>query len=455
MSGAYPRIRELPYREDVASWFEAVRDLPWPVFLDSGGNAGSVDVVAADPGMRLITRNGQTRLVNRTGEHVSQEDPFTLVREALGPRADGFSGVPFPGGAIGYFGYDLGRLIERLPSLARDEDGLPEMCIGLYDWAVVVDHDRGCAWLAAQGRDKTTRQIWDALIDRLMATPSESPEESPLAANGPLSQGLDREAYGEAFRRIQRYIREGDCYQVNFALRFDAEVRGDPWTGYRALRRINPTPFGGFMDYGDFAVLSFSPERFLRLRGNDVETCPIKGTRPRGATPQEDEALRDALVASDKDKAENLMIVDLLRNDLGRVCVPGSIEVDRLFEVESFPTVHHLVSRIRGRLRAGESAPSLLRACFPGGSITGAPKIRAMEIIESLEPQRRGVYCGAIGYIGFDGAMDTNIAIRTLVVQSDRAWFWAGGGIVADSDEEAEYVECLSKAGFLLDYFGD
>ena len=228
-----------------------------------------------------------------------------------------------------------------------------------------------------------------------------------------------------------------------------------PWRGYRAIRAQNPSPFGAYLEYDDFGVLSFSPERFLRLTGNRVVTSPVKGTRPRGASAEEDERLMKELANSAKDRAENLMIVDLLRNDLGRVCRPGSIAVSRLFDVERFASVHHLVSSGTGELRRDDDALSLLRACFPGGSITGAPKIRAMEIIEELEPQRRGVYCGAIGYIGFNGDMDTNIAIRTLVTKGSRAWFWAGGGIVADSEVDAEYKECLDKAGFLLDYFSD
>ena len=451
MAGAFPRIQALPYREDSTLYFEAVRDRPWPVMLDSGGGGG-IDIIAADPGIRLVTRGARTRVTRRADHHFSDADPFALLRESLGAPASPVQGLPFEGGAIGYFGYDLGRRIERLPSIAREADGLPEMCIGVYDWAVVILHERREAWLVGQGRDRATGDNWNALVDALSA-PCPGGAGEPLAGAGQLSRSLSPAAYGAGFRRILNYIQEGDCYQVNYALRFETPVTGDPWQGYRALRARNPVPFGAYLEYGDFAVLSFSPERFLRLQRGQVETRPIKGTRPRGKTPEDDAALRRELLASEKDRAENLMIVDLLRNDLGRVCKPGSIEVTGLFDVESFPTVHHLVSRISGRLRAGEDAVSLLRACFPGGSITGAPKIRAMEIIEELEPERRGLYCGAIGYLGFNGDMDTNIAIRTLVSQAGRAWFWAGGGIVADSTASAEYAECLSKAGFLIEYF--
>jgi para-aminobenzoate synthetase component 1 len=254
-----------------------------------------------------------------------------------------------------------------------------------------------------------------------------------------------------AIARIKHYIREGDCYQVNFAQRFSAAAKGDPWHAYQGLRRLNPAPFAAYLSTPYCQVMCSSPERFLHVRSGLVETKPIKGTLPRGKDPIEDLMLADALRASVKDRAENLMIVDLLRNDLGRVCAIGSIQVPRLFALESFTRVHHLVSTVRGRLAEGRTPLDLLRACFPGGSITGAPKVRAMEIIEELEPHRRGVYCGAIGYLGFDGAMDTNIAIRTLVHSDGVTRLWAGGGIVADSDPESEYRETYHKAAPLLD----
>jgi para-aminobenzoate synthetase component 1 len=257
--------------------------------------------------------------------------------------------------------------------------------------------------------------------------------------------------YLAAIARIKRYILDGDCYQVNFAQRFSVPAEGDPWEAYQGLRRINAAPFGAYLNTPDCQVLCSSPERFLRVRGGDVETRPIKGTRPRGQDPIEDLMLADALLGSAKDRAENLMIVDLLRNDLGKVCAVGSVRVPRLFEVQSFARVHHLVSTVRGRLATGRTAADLLRACFPGGSITGAPKLRAMEIIEELEPHRRGIYCGSIGYLGWDGAMDTNIAIRTMVQSEGVTRLWAGGGIVADSKPEAEYRETYYKAAALLD----
>ena len=450
MATGFPRLQQIPYRTDSTPLFEAVCHFGFPVFLDSGGR-GRVDIISADPGVRLVTRGEVTRVIGRDGVRTSRADPFDLVRESLHLHRSPVTDLPFDGGTIGYFGYDLGRRIERLPSRSKDLDSVTEMSVGIHDWAVVVDHEARRSWLVARGDDPLTARRCDELLTRLSMQPEA--RDRPLERTGDLGISLDRAGYDARFRRIQHFIHEGDCYQVNFALRFECPVRGDPWSGYRAIRGSNPSPFGAFLDCGDFAVLSFSPERFLETRSGRVSTSPIKGTRPRGGTPEEDGRLREALLNSDKDRAENLMIVDLLRNDLGRVCEPGSIRADRLFELESFATVHHLVSTVTGRLRGGEDSLSLLRACFPGGSITGAPKIRAMEVIEELEPCRRGVYCGAIGYVGFNGDMDTSIAIRTLVTRSGRAWFWAGGGVVSDSTAATEYDECFHKAGFLLDYF--
>jgi para-aminobenzoate synthetase component 1 len=264
----------------------------------------------------------------------------------------------------------------------------------------------------------------------------------------PVASNMSREDYGRAFDRIKRYITEGDCYQVNLAQRFSAQASGDPWLAYQALRVMNPAPFSAYLSTPYVQVLSASPERFLRLEDGRVETRPIKGTRPRAGHARLDAELVQELRESVKDRAENLMIVDLLRNDLAKAC--RAVRVPKLFDVESYATVHHLVSTVTGVLREGCDAIDLLRGAFPGGSITGAPKVRAMQIIEELEPQRRGVYCGAIGYIGFDGAMDLNIAIRTLVYSRGQIRFWAGGGIVADSSVDDEYQETFDKAAAML-----
>jgi len=448
-----PLITELPYHTDSTALFECVVDEPWSMLLDSGiGGAvsGRHDIIVADPSVTLQTR-GDTTVIDRRGRRErSTADPFVLLRDELGAHQSAPPGLPFGGGAVGYFAYDLARRLEALPVLAGDAEQLPEMAVGIYDWALVVDHHaRRCALVGA-GRDPRTRDNWNALCERF-AAPAAAVERVPFRVAGQAHANLDAKGYRRAFERVQQYLRAGDCYQVNLAQRFEVAVEGDLWSAYRRLRAINPAPFAACLHTPGARVLSVSPERFLQVDADgQVETRPIKGTRPRSADPAKDTALATALAASEKDRAENVMIVDLLRNDLGHVCRPGSVRVPSLFDVESFPTVHHLVSTVTGRLAEGHHAVDLLRAAFPGGSITGAPKIRAMEIIEELEPHRRGVYCGAIGYVGFDGAMDTNIAIRTLVHSGRRARFWAGGGIVIDSVAEAEYQETFDKAAAML-----
>ena len=447
-------IQRLPYHADSSLLFAAVRDLPWPVFIDSARPMvaqGRYDIIAASPFLTLTTIGETTWIHQADSQLSSREDPFELLRRYLA-SADpvGLPELPFHGGAIGYFGYDLARRIERLPQQAMADDGMPEMVVGIYDWVVLVDHVAQCSWLVSEGRDPATQEIWQDLLRRFMQPPAQQ-NEHPFCLQSPIRARLSRAEYQSRFERIQSYILEGDCYQVNFAQCFEAAVEGDPWLAYQRLRMVNPAPFSAYLESPYGAVLCSSPERFLRLKEGRVQTRPIKGTAPRQADPLADRRSVEELAASDKDRAENLMIVDLLRNDLGKVCRIGSVEVTGLFETESFARVHHLVSTVEGTLADGEDALGLLRACFPGGSITGAPKLRAMQIIEELEGRRRGIYCGAIGYIGFDGSMDTNIAIRTLVVRNNRLRFWSGGGIVYDSKVSAEYQECLDKAAAIFE----
>jgi para-aminobenzoate synthetase component 1 len=446
-----PLLTELPYRPDSAALFEAVADRPWAVFLDSGlhypGQA-RYDIIAAEPHVRLVTRGGLTEVHADTSE-LSRADPFELLRDQLAIDPSCRCEVPFSGGAIGYFGYDLARRLERLPARARDSERFPDMAVGIYDWAVVVDHSEQRAWLVGQGRDPDTDRKWGGLV-RLFTAASPERQRAPFRVTSPVTSNFTPKGYGYAFDHILDYIRAGDCYQVNLAQRFTAQASGDPWLAYQRLRLINPAPYSAYLNTPYAQILSASPERFLRVADGQVETTPIKGTRPRAGHAKLDAERIAELVASEKDRAENLMIVDLLRNDLSKNCAIGSVKVPRLFEVESFATVHHLVSTVTGRLAEGRDAIDLLRGAFPGGSITGAPKTRAMQIIEELEPHRRGVYCGAVGYIGYDGDMDTNIAIRTLVHSRGIVRFWAGGGIVADSQRDAEYQETFDKAAALL-----
>ncbi len=442
---------ELPYRADSAALFETVADLPWAVFLDSGGHhltQSRYDIIAAEPHTTLVTRGKLTEIRSDAIE-LSREDPLVLLRQYLEFDPAAACDLPFTGGALGYFSYDLGRRFERLPAFAEDAEKMPEMAVGIYDWAVVVDHLDKRSWLVAQGRRADTKARWTELVARFSAELVER-ARVPFRITAPLASNLARERYATAFRRVLDFIHAGDCYQINLAQRFAAPAAGDPWLAYQALRVINPAPYAAYLNTPHGQILSASPERFLKLERGSVETKPIKGTRPRAGHPRVDAELAAELKASEKDRAENVMIVDLLRNDLSKNCELGSVKVTKLFEVESFATVHHLVSTVTGTLRQGRDALDLLRGCFPGGSITGAPKLRAMQIIEELEPDRRGVYCGAIGYIGCDGNMDLNIAIRTLVYAGGTIRFWAGGGIVADSRLEDEYQETFDKAAAML-----
>ena len=415
---------------DRHGWFEAMRPLGWAVFLDSGDPArtgGRYDILAAGP--RAIVAAG--------------EAPFAAARRLLAAESAGATDDwPVHGAAIGYFGYEVGR---EGAGLAARKAGttpfMPEMAIGLYAWTVVVDHREQRAAitsLASVGESEVAQ-----LRERLLEAP-ERPLQ-PFHVDGPIASSLERPEYLPRARRVLDYIEAGDCYQANLTREFRAPCTGDPWTFYRHLHDINPAPMGAYLEYPFGAVLSSSPERLLEVHGREALTRPIKGTRRRRADPAEDARAAAELLASPKDRAENVMIVDLLRNDLGKVCETGSVHVGGLCELESFATVHHLVSTITGRLAAGHDALDALQACFPGGSITGAPKRRAMQIIDELEPHRREVYCGAIGYVAPGGRMDMNIPIRTTLVARGELRFYAGGGIVADSTPEDEFEETETK----------
>jgi para-aminobenzoate synthetase component 1 len=446
-----PRVTELAHTASVARRFRTLAALPWSMWLDSAAafERERFDILVADPYVTLRTRGAVTEIAKRgAAPRESRRSPLELVREQLGDLRAAAPGLPFSGGAVGYFGYDLGRRLERIPSLAAADIAMPDLAIGIYDWAVVIDHGAQRTWLVGNGCDERTFADWARLVERLSAEPP--PPPAPFRVRARPVSNLDRDAYAAAFHAVQERIRRGDCYQVNLTQRFEAEAEGDAWHAYVRLRDINPAPFAAYLDLPDGKVVCSSPERFLRLRDGRVETKPIKGTRPRSRDPERDRALAEELRTSAKDRAENVMIVDLLRNDLGKCCVPGSVRASKLFDVESFASVHQLVSTVEGRLAKDMHALDLVAACFPGGSITGAPKVAAMKIIEELEPQRRSVYCGSIGYVGFDGNMDTNIAIRTLVQQGSRVYTWAGGGVVADSNVDAEYQESLDKAAAML-----
>ena len=428
---------ELPYRNDAAHYYAALADLPWAVWLDSCGMA-RYDILTAAPQRTLV--------LNAEDTH---SEPFALLRSELGRTVPPVRDVPFAGGALGYWGYDLARRMYALPGVAEQAVHLPDMAVGIYDWALVLDHQRRTARLVSWQRFAETVKLLPQILQRLQG--SSTLPSGTFRVQGKITSNFTPGTYAAAFKRVQEYLQAGDCYQVNLAQRFSATAGGDALAAYLTLRSLSPAPYSAFLNLPQAQILCASPERFLRVQNNCVETRPIKGTRPRGSDVQRDLQLAEELRTHPKDRAENLMIVDLLRNDLGKNCVPGSVRVPELFKVESYANVHHLVSMVEGTLVEGRDALHVLRDCFPGGSITGAPKQRAMQIIAELESHRRGIYCGAIGYAGFDGNMDSNIVIRTLVYSGNEICCWAGGGIVADSNAEAEYQETLDKAAGMLE----
>ncbi|MDE2118995.1 MAG: aminodeoxychorismate synthase component I, partial [Betaproteobacteria bacterium] len=437
----------LPYAIDAAACYAAIADLPWAVWLDSA-ELGRYDILCAHPAATLVTHGENTEITGAAGTRRSTDDPFSLLRQQLGKPVAAMPGIPFAGGALGYWGYDLARRSMILPGLVQNEGRLPDMAIGIYDWAAVFDHQQKTAQLVSQQRFAETKILLPYILERLQR-PRELPADT-FRVQGRVTSNFTRDSYAAAFAQVQNYLQAGDCYQINLAQRFSAAATGDALGAYLTLRSLSPAPYSAFLNMPQAQILCASPERFLRVQNGHVETKPIKGTRPRSSDQQQDRRLAEELRNHPKDRAENLMIVDLLRSDLGKSCAPGSVHVPKLFEVESYATVHHLVSTVEGKLAEGRDALHVLRDCFPGGSVTGAPKQRAMQIIEQLEPNPRGIYCGAIGYVGFDGSMDTNIVIRTLVYLDNKIRCWAGGGIVADSDAAAEYQETLDKAAGML-----
>ncbi|MGV8997378.1 MAG: aminodeoxychorismate synthase component I [Parvibaculaceae bacterium] len=435
---------------------------PFALFLDSA-TAGPANDPARHGRWSFICLDPFETLTDEAA-------PFARLKEKLDLYAAPPStsdAPPFTGGAAGYFGYDLAHHLEKMPPasapFARDDQHLPQLAIGFYDLVIAFDMVKRRATLFSSGLPETDPAKQKAraqnraseLVARINAA-TIAAKPAPVFASRAVTSNFTREAYKTAVGRIIAYIRAGDIFQANLTQRFETKLSGDekPYDLYLRLREISPAPFSAFFNFGEGALVSSSPERFLVCRDGEVETKPIKGTRPRGQTETEDARLAAELLASAKDHAENVMIVDLLRNDLSRTCADHSVIVDKLCALESFANVHHLVSTLRGTLRDNMSPPDLFTCAFPGGSITGAPKLRAMEIIAELEPTTRGPYCGSIGYFGFDQTMDTSIAIRTMIVKDKRVTFQAGGGIVADSDPASEYDESLTKARAMLQAIG-
>lgn len=452
--------------------FERLMALPFPFLLDTGmlvDGLGHHSFIGADPFLVMQARGREIMLREGSKTTCYTGDPMTELKVVLSRYAmpAGTGRFPFNGGAVGYFSYDLGREFEKIPARAADDLAVPDLCLGFYDLVVAVDMRTGETTLVSTGlpeREPAGRERARARLAEFTAMLEGKPRikgrwpggggYAPNSGETGLVSNFTPGDYREVVRRAVEYIYAGDIFQVNLSQRFRTPRSVDAWELYKRLRKVNPAPFAAFLAYEDLEIISASPERFLKVEEGLVETRPIKGTRPRGRTPEEDARMRAELLDSEKDRAELMMIVDLERNDLGRVCEIGSVRVPELYRLEEYATVFHLVSTVEGRLRPDKDVTDLLAASFPGGSITGAPKIRAMEIIEELEPVRRGVYTGSIGYLGFDGRADLNIVIRTILARGDSFYFQVGGGITADSEPHREYVETLDKARALVRALG-
>ncbi len=486
MSDSAALVEELVPAPDPLETCARFQGLPFVVFLDSATDVehlGRYSFVTADPATAVRSKGLLTQqLVDGRWTRVAA-DPLVHLRALLEPHAAAPLAdlPPFQGGAAGYVGYDWGMMLERVPRPRYDDLSVPDVQLGLYDWVIAWDHAARRAWVISTGipergaaREQRAAKRLEFVKERLAVRPGAGglPErqDDAVAPGAPprparrsaapsypvpdvpgVRSNFTRDGYLDAVARVIDYVFAGDIFQANLSQRLEAPLAGTPLELYRRLRRRNPAPFAAYLDFGDLVVASSSPERFLRVEPDGrVETRPIKGTRPRGLSPEHDAALAQALAESDKDRAENVMIVDLLRNDLSRVCRAGTVRVPELFAIEHYATVHHLVSTVVGDLAPEHGPLDLLRAAFPGGSITGAPKVRAMQIIAELEPTRRAVYCGAIGYLSRTGALDTSIVIRTYLVLGRDVYVQVGGGIVADSDPEQEYRETLDKARGLI-----
>ncbi len=459
----------LPATTTPADLFAHFADTPWSMWLDSSNSEhidSRFDILVWQPIATLVTQGNNTKLSILTKNAQlkqslsSTDDPLALVetlqKKFFNTDIKPDSQLPFLGGAMGYLSYDLGRRFEKIPKITKQDINLPEMAMGLYNKAVIFDKKAQKFFLVCD--EKQHKTLAEMLIN-LTKTPTQNNVQFQLTSSW--QANMSRANYLKKFAQVQEYLTSGDCYQINLAQRFSAEYQGCEFEAYLALRAANKAPFSGFIRLENETILSVSPERFLRLSAGNVQSKPIKGTMPRSSNAIKDAENAALLQKSSKDSAENLMIVDLLRNDISRSCQPGSVNVPKLFDIESFPAVHHLVSTVEGTLADNKYATDLLRGAFPGGSITGAPKIRAMEIIEELEPHQRSVYCGSIGYLSTCGTMDTSITIRTLVCQTNNSakpsesnnkivHCWAGGGLVADSVAASEYQETLDKVNCIL-----
>ena len=455
-------IKSIPY-QDSLSIFSRFSLQPWSLWLDSAqtnSDLGRYSFIAVDPFATLTSKNGVIRFLKQN----FNSNPFNFLKQEFAKYSSSHiqTSVPFPGGIAGYFGYELNQHIESIKPAKQDDCQFPDLALGFYDVVIGFDHLKKQAWICSTGlpeKEPSARQYRaEKRIKEFNNRISNFGRESFFCQSQSLpsssitaQSNFTHKQYIKAVQQVVDYIYAGDIFEANISQRFSARLPShfSPFELYQRLRRNNPAPFAAYFNPDEVIIASSSPERFIQLHGRQVETRPIKGTRRRGATLTEDQQLADELVASVKDQAENVMIVDLMRNDLSKVCENHSVKVPTLCGLVTFANVHHLVSVITGKLKSDKTAIDLLQASFPGGSITGAPKIRTMEIIAEIEPHVRGPYCGSVGYIGFDGSMDTSITIRTFAIKKNHLTFHGGGAITADSDPEQEYQETLAKVAAL------
>lgn len=451
----------------VINFFATQQHKPWACLLDSCEQyelGARFDILASDPDITYQFIEGQHVLGGDQQSHFylsAETCPFAQLAnihkqfcaqiDSTTFKGSDYQDIPFLIGALGAFGYDINIHTDSIANNKPNQYKMADINIGFYSTAFVYDNLTKTIYICSLCEAKS--QCYENAIEAIITADASSKSSKAVSDFNLTSQWLSNvteQQYTQQFERIEEYLRAGDCYQVNFAQRFKASYEGCEFDAYKRLRTVNKSPFSAFMRLPDSCLLSVSPERFLLVKNQQVESKPIKGTRKRGIDQQHDQLLATELLASEKDRAENLMIVDLLRNDLSKHCRPHSVKVPKLFALESYPAVHHMVSTVVGELKPQASVYDLLKGAFPGGSITGAPKVRAMQIIQELEPDKRAIYCGSIGYIGIRNDMDTNICIRTLLAENNTLYCWAGGGIVIDSQAQDEYQESLHKVAKIL-----